>query len=196
MKSGIYKIENLINGKIYIGSCKDFYKRYHNHFSKLKLNKHFSKHLQSSFNKYGQENFKFQILVKCPVEYLMKMEQWFIDNMKPAYNKRIIAERNTGIMTEEQKDRLRKLRIGTKLSEEHKSRLTGRKSLLSITEKENLRERMTNRIVSDETRTKMSESKKGKPSPRKGTVTSPETKLKQSESRKKYFETKKLENAI
>lgn len=29
--SGIYKITNLINGKVYIGQSKDIYNRYHYH---------------------------------------------------------------------------------------------------------------------------------------------------------------------
>ena len=37
MKSGIYKIRNLVNGKIYVGSAVDFDKRKREHFNLLKI---------------------------------------------------------------------------------------------------------------------------------------------------------------
>ena len=35
---------------------------------------------------HERENFKFDIFCTCPKEYLLKLEQWFLDNMKPEYN--------------------------------------------------------------------------------------------------------------
>lgn len=61
-KSGIYKITNLINGKIYIGSAISLYKRAYNHFISLRDQKHHSIKLQRAFNKYGIENFVFEIM--------------------------------------------------------------------------------------------------------------------------------------
>lgn len=96
-KSGIYKITNLINDKIYIGSTIHFKKRWDLHKSQLKRQKHKNTYLQNVYNKYGKDNFKFEILAICPKEYLIKMEQWFIDNMKPEYNICKIAGRTIGI---------------------------------------------------------------------------------------------------
>lgn len=84
--SGIYKITNLINNKFYIGSGKCIRKRFYHHKTMLKHNKHTNSYLQRSWNKYGENNFKFEILVICPKEYRIKLEQWFLDNMKPDYN--------------------------------------------------------------------------------------------------------------
>lgn len=60
----IYKIINKINNKVYIGQTIDikFNKRYNNHISKLKNNKHPNFYLQNAFNKYGEENFEFIII--------------------------------------------------------------------------------------------------------------------------------------
>lgn len=55
--SGIYAFLNLITGMFYIGSAKNFYKRYHVHKSLLINNKHDNSYLQRAWNKYGQIKF-------------------------------------------------------------------------------------------------------------------------------------------
>jgi len=49
MKTGVYQIRNLINGKCYIGSAASrggMYKRRDKHYSDLRQQRHHSKHLQ------------------------------------------------------------------------------------------------------------------------------------------------------
>ena len=55
--TGIYKIENLINHKVYIGQSKDIIKRLRQH---IKNEGNF--HLNSAFKKYGFDNFSFEII--------------------------------------------------------------------------------------------------------------------------------------
>lgn len=86
MKSGIYQILNTTTGDFYIGSTKDLIKRQKQHFSSLRKNTNHSKILQRAWNKYGEINFMFKILATCPEQYLFKLEQWFVDNLKPKYN--------------------------------------------------------------------------------------------------------------
>ncbi len=86
MLSGIYKITNLVNNKFYIGSSCNLKNREWQHFNQLKRNKHSSSKLQNSYNKHGKNNFKFEIIAICPDIYLVKLEQWFLDNLKPHYN--------------------------------------------------------------------------------------------------------------
>lgn len=57
-----YKIENLINHNRYIGITTDPMVRKNRHFNYLRKNKHFNPHLQLAFNKYGEQNFVFEIL--------------------------------------------------------------------------------------------------------------------------------------
>lgn len=63
---GLYAIKNKQNKKIYIGkSSVDIQNRLSTHKSLLNRNKHYNKHLQKSWNKYGEENFSFEIILDC-----------------------------------------------------------------------------------------------------------------------------------
>lgn len=59
---GIYQIRNLINDKRYIGFTHKFNARWTDHKKKLNQNRHGNPHLQTAWNKYGSENFVFEIL--------------------------------------------------------------------------------------------------------------------------------------
>ena len=61
-KSGIYKIINKLNGRIYVGSAKRFIERWQSHTSSLRNQKHQNKFLQADFNKCGEEAFVFEVL--------------------------------------------------------------------------------------------------------------------------------------
>jgi group I intron endonuclease len=86
MKTGIYKIENIVNGKFYIGSAVHFSNRKSDHFRRLKLNIHKNTHLQNSYNKYGKKNFVMTLIEKCEKEELPLREQYYIDSLNPDYN--------------------------------------------------------------------------------------------------------------
>lgn len=86
MASGIYKIQNIITNDFYIGATRDLYKRRNQHFKALEKGKNGSTKLQHAVNKYGLSAFEFAPISIVPVEYLKKMEQWFLDNLKPKYN--------------------------------------------------------------------------------------------------------------
>ncbi len=121
-KSGIYKIINLINKKYYIGSAANINKRFSTHKRLLNTNKHYNNHLQKSYNKYGKENFHFEIIEYVDSYNLIEREQYWIDlldanNRKKGYNKRLIAGSNLGVKaSKETKEKLRKSHLGHKRS--------------------------------------------------------------------------------
>ena len=84
--SGVYKIMNTINNKIYIGSSINIKYRWTEHKRYLKNNKHHSNHLQRSWNKYGKNNFKFEILEECKETDLLIREQYYLD-LYESYNR-------------------------------------------------------------------------------------------------------------
>lgn len=94
---GIYKIENRVNKKIYVGSSANTRNRMNIHFEQLRKGKHPNRHLQCSFNKYGKENFSFVILETCHPEKLLEREQYYMDKLHPEYNIRKEASSNKGL---------------------------------------------------------------------------------------------------
>jgi group I intron endonuclease len=87
LKTGIYKIENKVNGKIYIGSTSHcFATRFRRHKSDLNANKHHSGILQRAWNKYGEDNFTFEIIAHCHPDECIRFEQLYIDSYSPEYN--------------------------------------------------------------------------------------------------------------
>lgn len=84
----IYIIRNKENEKFYLGSTKDPYKRKLRHFNELRKDKHHSIHLQRAFNKYGEENFEFIIIETCIFTNYIIREQNLLNNLdfKDCYN--------------------------------------------------------------------------------------------------------------
>lgn len=83
---GIYKIINLITNDIYIGSSFNIYHRVRRHYSDLKKLQHHNCILQNSFNKYGHESFKSEILEICTKDQLVEKEVFWITLLNPKYN--------------------------------------------------------------------------------------------------------------
>jgi hypothetical protein len=78
---GIYKITNLVNGKIYIGSSEEIENRWNAHFNQLMSEKHINIYLKRAWKKYGEQNFKFEIIEKCDQEILIQREQYYLNTL-------------------------------------------------------------------------------------------------------------------
>ena len=88
---GIYKIENLVNGKVYIGQSINIEQRWYTHKSELNRNVHYNRHLQNAWNKYGADNFIFEIIEECNNDIISQCEIYWIDyynssNINYGYN--------------------------------------------------------------------------------------------------------------
>ena len=80
---GIYKIENLINGKIYIGQSKNIKRRWITHKAIInttskRLQKLWDNPLYAAFRKYGTKNFSFSVIEECSPEKLNELEIYYI----------------------------------------------------------------------------------------------------------------------
>lgn len=76
MTGFIYKIENKINGKVYIGQTvqSDPLRRWHGHLSGLRRNLHDNAFLQNAWNKYGEDNFSFVVVAECDGDDIDQIE--------------------------------------------------------------------------------------------------------------------------
>lgn len=71
---GIYKIENLINHKIYIGQSVHIERRWKEHC------RHYKQSIISdAIKKYGEDNFSFQVIEECPEDKLDEREMFYIN---------------------------------------------------------------------------------------------------------------------
>lgn len=77
---GIYEIRHIPSGRRYIGSAANIYNRWSTHKCHLRRGTHGSKHLQRVWSKYGEEQFKFNILHICGTDQLQDQEQRFMDS--------------------------------------------------------------------------------------------------------------------
>jgi len=94
MKSGVYIIENTVNGKVYVGSSVSFIRRWQAHKRLLGLGKHPSIHLQRAWVLCGEAIFVFKKLIVCAKQDLLMYEQRAIDSysaVKRGYNMALIA---------------------------------------------------------------------------------------------------------
>lgn len=92
-EAGVYKIINIQNGRIYIGSAKRFKERAQGHLKHLRANKHSNKYLQHDFNKCGEDSFEFHVIEVVPnstKEQRFDVEQKylteFFDKQEQCYN--------------------------------------------------------------------------------------------------------------
>jgi len=182
-KCGIYKIENLVTGRVYVGSSNHINRRWELHKKNLQSKTHFNSYLQNSYTKYGVGAFKFSVVEECEKEKLIEREQfWFeyyrkelgVFNLKPEF-----VNNSRGIKlkphSEETKQKIRQANLGKKrteqtrrrISEAQKIRNSNSKKPFSKTQKDTIH---INRVshkkrppISDETRAKMRESSKKRP---------------------------------
>lgn len=158
MISGIYQIRNITDDKVYVGSSVNIQTRFNTHKMRLRKNVHHSKLLQNAWNKYGEDNFIFEIIEVTQINQLLLREQFYLDLKKVCmkefgYNINPRAGSNLGI----------------KLSDSTKRKMSIAKTgkIRSDSSKLNMSIAAKNRKpISDETRKKMSDSRLGKPANR------------------------------
>lgn len=85
MTTGIYKITNLVSGKHYIGQSIHIETRWKEHQRASTASKRAFPILYNDIQKYGVENFSFEILKRCEKEQLIFWEEYYIRLYKSMY---------------------------------------------------------------------------------------------------------------
>lgn len=191
----IYKITNLINGKVYIGQTVQTLKsRWNKHVWHMRHNT--NRHLYDSMRHYGIENFKMEILEETTKEVLNEREIWWIANLGSmdrtiGYNKSVGGL--GGIRSPEVIERIAAKRRGILLTPEHKAAISrGNKGIVkpvSESTKIKISDSLRKKYASGELVACLPPLKYGPDNPRFGTHHTKEVKEKLSKARKgKSFE--------
>ena len=102
-KMGIFRIKNLLNGKIFIGRGMNVKGKINSHKFQLEQGSHPNSLLQKDFNESGGKNFSFEVIdyldpKKDDLDYdytqdLILLEEMWLEKLEPygekGYNKRI-----------------------------------------------------------------------------------------------------------
>jgi group I intron endonuclease len=156
----IYKITNLVNGKIYVGKTKHSSEhRFRIHVSDSKRESKTT--IQKALRKYGEHSFKVETLIELDEPYLNEAEIFFIKLLNArdsavGYN---ITSGGDGFGSgpqhpcwgikkpPEESERIRKLHTGRKLSDETKKRIgDGHRGEKSVNYGKHLPEEQRNNI--------------------------------------------------
>lgn len=126
---GIYCIENIIDGKKYIGQAKGIKARWMHHKSELRNNSHHNNYLQNAWNKYGENNFIFNILEQCDCSKLDERECYYIDmynttNRAFGYNLKTGGQNGGCCWADDARTRHSQKFIGHAVSEESRRKIS------------------------------------------------------------------------
>lgn len=190
----VYKIVNLINGNVYIGSTiqKPSWRKYC-HWSHLKRGKHHNPHLQNSYQKYISEVesindiFEFiTLMLDINIEELIQWEQSYLDKYRKELGKenvynigKCVANPRMGQKhSQTTKDKISESHRGKILSQEHKDNLSkagkgrktpwmeGKRGPMSDEHKKKISDALKGRVVSEEHKENLRKALKGKPTGR------------------------------
>ena len=155
----IYSIENKVNGNCYIGSTINYKSRWRDHKTTLRHGRHHSFILQKAWDKYGENNFEFKLLLICEkkdkIDYenrCMKLQSYNV--LRTAREKLVrVGYKHS----EDHKKKLSSMYKGRKISEEQKilisKALIGKKHTEEF--KEKCKKRQLGKVFSKESKEKL-----------------------------------------
>lgn len=86
LRSGVYKIECVTNGRTYIGGAVNISRRWIRHRWELRKGIHKNPHLQAAWCKHGEDNFRFSTVLLCGRHNVRLYEQACLDKLPHHFN--------------------------------------------------------------------------------------------------------------
>lgn len=167
MASAIYAIVNQTTRDMYVGSAVAVNRRWNAHRRALAKQCHYNQRLQRAYDKYGAQHFDWEIIEYVDNRFeLIEREQFWMNFFAPAYNGRPTA--NSPLGTKHSAETRAKMSAAAKkrvFSDEHKQNISkAKKGICTINEeqKKRLSELNKNKIISAETRAKISVTSTGR----------------------------------
>ena len=89
----IYRIRNLKNGKVYVGSALNLFARWSRHRADLRANRHNNRYLQRAWNRHGAQAFAFEVVrrIENPLD-LRRLEAVEIAKQPPHHRYNIAID--------------------------------------------------------------------------------------------------------
>jgi len=152
----IYKITNILNGKIYVGQTVQDPKirwRRHKNAAKDSNGESYNLHLYCSMRKHGEHNFKFEIIEEhtnlndANIAEIKYISNYNSTNKKFGYNNQTGGRTNFTI-TEETRKKLSDSHMGKKLSEESIRKVVEANTIFSKEEEKIICNLYTSQIIS------------------------------------------------
>lgn len=81
-KPGVYLIEHVASGRVYVGSAANISKRWSRHRRDLDLGRHKNAHLLAAWRKYGPRAFRWTILAIVEPAERIAVEQAVMDHLR------------------------------------------------------------------------------------------------------------------
>lgn len=165
-KCGIYWIEHIASGRVYVGSSGNISRRWTVHKGSLRAGKHHTAHLQRAWLKHGEAAFSFAVIEEVEAAFLAERETHHIAinrSTRGVYNTAPVGGSTLGLKlgphSAEHRAKIGEAQKGKKLSEEHRRLISQvhKGKTLSAQHRAALIESVRTRIHSDETRAKLSE---------------------------------------
>lgn len=155
---GVYRIQNTINGKVYIGSSVHLRRRLTTHITLLGQGKSTSHRLQRAWAKYGAQAFDVCILALVPPEDLLGHEQRWLDHHRS-------WERDTGYnicrKTHNWAGNRHTEQAKAKIGKAHRGKTVSKETRLLIGEANQGNQHWLGRRHTEESRARISENRAG-----------------------------------
>lgn len=170
IRSGIYKITNSVNGKVYVGSAVSIIRRWDLHRSQLNAGKHHSVKLQRAWVKYGEASFTLDVLeyVEDCTQLLTREQHWLdtLNTVDDGYNVCRVAGSTLGVkMPESHRQRMSEVHKGRPKSEEMRRKVSEANRVRPVSQAtlDAFRKARVGSTLTEEHRAKLSAATKGKP---------------------------------